>query len=111
MPEPTTTPDRIQPISDLIPAFIPVERVAMDVDPRVEMKLVVTFARIGRHRDVPPLELESPLTREALEDRIWEYARKHLGSQFFDVSANPNTGRGSIGQGRFGTFTVQEVPA
>lgn len=111
MPEPTTTPDRIQPISDLIPATTPVERLELTFDSNGETKLVFTFQRIGRHRDVPPLELESPITREAIEDRIWEYARKFMGSQFFDVSVNPSTGRGSIGQGRFGTFTMQEVPA
>lgn len=108
MPEPTTTPDRIQPISDTRDH----EVIGLPVVQFTgEMKLVITFARIGRHRDVPPLELESPLKRDALEDRVWEYASQFIRSQFFDVSANPNTGRGSIGQGRFGTFTVQEVPA
>lgn len=66
----------------------------------------VTFQRIGRHRDVQPLEVEAANGAD-LAHHIHGYASRFLGSKDYNVAVNGD--HGSIEGGRFGRFTVEEV--
>lgn len=73
----------------------------------------VTFDRIGRHRDVKPLIVRVHWEEAAdeLAARIYGYARKFLVSSDPEVIVNIEEMRGSLGLGRFGEFTLEEVQA
>lgn len=69
----------------------------------VSHKLRVTFDRIGRHHDVPPIELEQ---NEEMAEAIARYARKFLTSGEYVVDVDLDAMRGTIEGGRHGTFTL-----
>lgn len=71
------------------------------------MTYTVTFERVGRNHDVPPLEVESDNADE-IAFNIYTYARKFLASRDVEVIVNLDELRGSINYGRFGTFTLAE---
>lgn len=68
----------------------------------------VDFERIGRRRDVAPLEVAAPAAGE-LADEVAEYARRYLGSRFFVVVVDLEQMTGRIEGGRFGTFTISSL--
>lgn len=69
------------------------------------------FDRIGRRHDVDDLEVEAPVSANDLAERVYHHARKYLGSKVFEVDLSLEEGRGLIEWGRFGSFTIEEVPA
>lgn len=75
----------------------------------------ITFDRIGRTRNHQPLTVtangDPETTGGDIADAVYGYARNHLISRDFDVYADPENGKGSIDGGKFGTFTIEEVPA
>lgn len=68
----------------------------------------IEFGRVGRNHNVPPLEVTAADVDEVAE-AVWRVANRHLGSRFFDVSVDLETGEGWIEGGRFGRFTVTEI--
>lgn len=77
------------------------------------MRYRVTFDRIGRRHDVPPLEAEAATLGE-LGDRIYDYARPNLASRDVDVLYDPDTRAGVVmvgGMRNAGNFTVEELTA
>jgi hypothetical protein len=78
----------------------------------------VEFDRIGRTHDVPPLTTTATDADE-LADAVWEYARRYLVSHDYDVIVRGTAeddddlsrGKVSIGYGRFGSGTFEEVAA
>lgn len=77
------------------------------------MKFRVEFERIGRRRNNLPVEFEvsekNPV--DDLADKIHTFTGKILASREFTVMVDLNEGIGDIDGGRFGTFTIDEVPA
>lgn len=77
----------------------------------------VEFERIGRNRGVKPLEVQvvdstsDQQTADAIAYAVHKYAGKHLASRDYTVTVDVEDGTGSIGAGRFGTFTLHEVEA
>ncbi|KMM44881.1 hypothetical protein CWIS_13750 [Cellulomonas sp. A375-1] len=75
--------------------------------------VTVTFDRIGRSSDVPPLPVElnvqAPNAADLLAEAVWRYAGKFLVSRDYAVDLDLTTGRGNIGWGRFGSFTFPAV--
>lgn len=72
----------------------------------------VTFERIGRsvgNTLWPKTEDFVATSADELATVIFTYARQYLMSNEFDVMVNLEEGKGSIGYGRFGTFTIEAV--
>lgn len=72
----------------------------------------VAFERIGRTHNVPPFTCEAA-TPDELAERVHRHARQYLTSRDYDVDVLSNddghTGKVSIGWGRFGGGTFEEV--
>lgn len=72
----------------------------------------VGFERIGRTHNVPPLTCEAD-TPDELAERVHRHARQYLASRDYDVDVlfndDQRTGTVSIGWGRFGGGTFEEV--
>jgi hypothetical protein len=79
--------------------------------PNAELAYRVTFARIGRSHDVPPLEVDAR-DAETLGAAIYKYGRKHLGSRYVDVEVDMENGRGEFfcGIRSGGTFSFGPRP-
>lgn len=73
------------------------------------MRYVVTFERIGRRRDLPPITVEGA-DGDEIAEAVWRFANRHLGSKMFDVYVDLEAMRGTIEQGRFGAFTLELAP-
>lgn len=70
---------------------------------------LVTFTRIGRNKNVQPLQVpiaEGKNPDEFLLPAIVRYARKFLSSGGFDVTLDRERVNGMIEYGRFGQFTI-----
>jgi hypothetical protein len=70
----------------------------------------VTFDRIGRNHHVPDLDV-SAIVADEIAEAAQRYARRYITSRDFVVSVDLAEGRVYIEGGRFGTGTVQLVPA
>jgi hypothetical protein len=74
----------------------------------------VTFDRIGRNHDVPPIELSADGDGSELADRVYDVvARPHLGSREVEVYVNLEEMRGLIVVGGLrpgGSFTLDLLP-
>jgi hypothetical protein len=71
----------------------------------------VTFTRIGRTKNVQPLQIPVPTGKDADEyvvPAIVRYARKFLLSGGFDVTLDRERVNGMIEYGRFGQFTITQ---
>ena len=64
----------------------------------------VTFERVGRRHDVPPLEVAGD--PDEIAEQVYRYARRFLGSKDVFVSVDLEQMTGSINAARFGTFTL-----
>ena len=65
---------------------------------------VARFDRIGRNHDVPDLTVDG--TADDIAYAIHKYARGFLGSRDYIVTLDLTALTGSIGLGRFGSFTL-----
>lgn len=77
----------------------------------------VDFERIGRTHDVPQLTCDA-VDADELADKVWDYARRYLVSRDYEVTVRGDededdlrSGKVSIGYGRFGGGTFEEVAA
>ncbi len=71
----------------------------------------VTFDRIGRKRDVPPLDVDAA-DADDLAGQILAAARPHLGSRNVRVFVGLEAGSGFVITGmahNAGTFTIERV--
>jgi hypothetical protein len=70
----------------------------------------ITFKnnRVGRNKDVKPLELSATSLGE-LQEALHYFCGQHLISSFFDVVINPSDMTGSIEYGRYGDFIIKEL--
>lgn len=68
---------------------------------------VVTFERVGRHRDLPPLTVRAR-DGDHLAQEIYRYVRPSLMSRDVEIVVDVETGEGNIfcGFNNGGTFTV-----
>lgn len=73
----------------------------------LDLTCTVTFARIGRNREVPPLDVRAT-DADDLAQQIHQYARPHLMSRDVEVVVDLGEMRGSIfaGCNNGGTFTL-----
>ena len=71
--------------------------------------LIVTFDRIGAHRNIAPQVFKVRNSHD-LTGEIMRFARKYLVSLEFHVSYDPAKRCGEIEGGRYGSFTVKEAP-
>ena len=76
----------------------------------------ITFDRIGRRRDVPPLlvdtvnpRTEQPTSNDDVAYLVHTYAGGYLASHDYGVTCSIDEGHGHIGGGRFGHFTIERV--
>lgn len=76
----------------------------------------VTFDRIGRKHDVPPLLVPTtnektgePTTNDDVAYLVHTYAGGYLVSSGYTVTCSIDEGLGHIGGGRYGTFKIDEV--
>jgi len=71
--------------------------------------ITVTFTRIGRTHEVPPLYVDlntdAPAAADRLAQAVHAYAGRFLMSADYAVDLDISTGRGVIGFGRYGEFT------
>jgi hypothetical protein len=70
----------------------------------------VTFERIGRSARGLTQDWEA-VDADDLASIIYGFVRKHLMSREYSVIVDLEKMRGSIEAGRFGTFTIEPVPA
>lgn len=70
----------------------------------------ITFDRIGRRRDVLPVELLAD-GDDRLAEKIHDHVGDFLASREYDITCSIDERSGYIEGGRFGTFTIEEVPA
>lgn len=72
-------------------------------------KDAVRFERIGRNHYVPDMPIAGDVADlDNVAEQVWEHARGHLGSRFFDVAVLDD-GRVLIEGGRFGCGQVTRV--
>lgn len=78
-------------------------------------KYKIAFDRIGRRRGVPDLRVATvdastnqPVTDDDLAYIIHTYAGGYLVSRDYTIQCSIDEGRGHIGGGRFGSFTIEE---
>ena len=69
----------------------------------------VEFERIGRKREVPPLDVPAGLSANGTAELLHKYVGKFLGSSEYTVMVDYRDGTVSIDGGRFGTGKL--VPA
>lgn len=71
----------------------------------------VTFERVGRYRDLPPLTVRAK-DGDDLAEQIYKYVRPSLRSRDVEIVVDPETGEGMIvcGVQNGGTFTVVAEP-
>src|SRR5205085_9114624 len=81
------------------------ERATHHRDRRRIVKYRCQFERIGRNRDVPPLDVESDDAAE-IAYNVYTYSRRFLTSNDVFVTVDLDALRGWINAGRFGTFTL-----
>ena len=67
----------------------------------------VEFERIGRTRGLP-VQHFAAVNGDDLAEQVWRFARRHLGSRWFDVTVDLEAMNGFIEFGRFGRFTIAE---
>jgi len=75
--------------------------------------ITVTFTRIGRTHEVPPLYVDlntdAPAVADRLAQAVHAYAGRFLMSADYAVDLDISTGRGVIGFGRYGEFTFTPI--
>ena len=72
------------------------------------MRYTVNFERIGRNHSVDAIEVgDNP---DAIAIAVWKLAKTKLASHDFQVDVDIDNLKGSIEGGRFGTFTLTEIP-
>lgn len=69
--------------------------------------IIATFDRIGRNHYVPPLAVTG--TPDEIAEQVFRYARRYLGSKWYEVTVDLETMTGAIEYGRFGSFMLQET--
>lgn len=75
-----------------------------------DQQLTITFERIGRHYNVPPVHVSYPSTEENLMRALRRHARKYLASREFDIVVDLDQGVGVIlvsGIRTVGKFTFE----
>lgn len=65
---------------------------------------VVTFERVGRNHDVPPLNVAGDA--QQIAEQVYRYVGRFLSSRGYDVDVSLEHMAGAIEWGRFGTFTL-----
>lgn len=73
------------------------------------LKYTVSFARIGRKHQVPPVDLVAR-DLDDLTDKIHRFVGKHLASKGYSTTVFLDEQAGVIDGGRFGTFTLAPTP-
>lgn len=79
-----------------------------DIEVVIPSEYVVTFDRIGRNHNVPPLTVKES-DPDNIAAAVFKVARKYCASSWFEVIVNLEDNTGSIEYGRFGTFTLEPV--
>jgi hypothetical protein len=75
----------------------------------------IEFARIGRNRNVGPLQVTVPereawQTADYLAHKIHGHAKRHLASRYFEVVVDLDAGTGYVFTGQpAGDFTIAEA--
>lgn len=71
----------------------------------------VTFDRVGRYRDLPPLTVRAK-DGDHLAEEIYRYVRPSLMSRDVEIVVDPESGEGNIfcGVNNGGTFKVVAEP-
>ena len=67
----------------------------------------VTFERIGRNHNVPPLTVPGPASAQDIAEQVYRLARSYLISRDYEVTVDLAEGKGWIESGRFGKFEIR----
>ena len=70
-----------------------------------------TFPRIGRSSNGSFVETFTAADADDLAEQVFRFAKRKLASRMFVVSVDLERMVGSIEYDRFGTFTIESVPA